>query len=420
RRRIKPGDTKTAYLSSLRIRPGATNWRRSALPAGLQHGTQGRQIGCLRCSRLLFLCRYVFNHPACAHNALAQFHPRKSAGYFFHASCDHIAFFMFGNVLIQAGRDHLLDAETHVALCAVHVEHLRFHRLPDLEHVLGMIDPFFRADFADVNHSLNALCNLHEGAELGNAHHWPFDHRANTQILCRLDPGITQRLFQSQRNAPLTRVHSQDDRFHGLAGFHSVTRLPDFSRPRHFRNMDQPLNAGFEFHKCAKVGEPRYRAAHALASLVFFYGGVPGMRLKLLHTQRDAPLVGINLEHLDFDLLPHGQHVCGFADAAPGNVADVQQAIHFANVDKRPVISQAAYHAAHSFAFPDLRVAALFVGALFFFGNHAAVHHYVFICNVQLGDAAAHFLPDELFHLSRIAHSATRSRHERADSNIHT
>ena len=48
---------------------------------------------------------------------------------------------------------------------------------------------------------------------------------------------------------------------------------------------------------------------HAVAGLVLLGHQVPRMRLKLLQAERNAPLGGIHLEHLGFDLLADGEHV---------------------------------------------------------------------------------------------------------------
>ncbi len=116
-------------------------------------------------------------------------------------------------------------------------------------------------------------------------------------------PGIAQRLLQAERDAAFRRVHSEDDGFYGLAHLHHVGRSSHSFGPRHFGNMNQAFDAGLEFHKRAEIGEPGNGAAHALARLVFFGDGVPRMRLQLLHADRNALLVRVDLDDLGFDLL---------------------------------------------------------------------------------------------------------------------
>ena len=68
--------------------------------------------------------------------------------------------------------------------------------------------------------------------------------------------------------------------------------------------MDQSFDSRLQFHKCAELDHARNGAANALAHPVLFRHSVPGLRLKLLEAHGDAPLFGIDLQHLDFKLLP--------------------------------------------------------------------------------------------------------------------
>ena len=84
---------------------------------------------------------------------------------------------MFGEEFVQARWNQLFHAQAYEPLFRVEREHLRLNHLPDPQH-LRVIDPFVRADFADVNHALNAFGKLHEGAKLRQAGNGPFDRRA--------------------------------------------------------------------------------------------------------------------------------------------------------------------------------------------------------------------------------------------------
>src|ERR1700683_2734526 len=108
-----------------------------------------------------------------------------------------------GQIFVDAGGNQLLDSQLEPPLFAVNLEHLRLHRLPDLQHVTGMADALFGANVTDMNHALNAFGNLHEGAKLSDADDRAFHHRANGKLLRRVDPGVAQRLLQSERNTAL-------------------------------------------------------------------------------------------------------------------------------------------------------------------------------------------------------------------------
>src|SRR5215471_5150825 len=144
------------------------------------------------------------------------------------------------------------------------------------------------------------------------------------------------------------------------------------------------------------------------------------MRLELLHTQRDSPLIRVHLEHFGLDCLAHREHVRRLVDAPPGNFAYMQQAVHSAKIYESAVIGKAANHTSHSFAFSDLRETPLLCGALLFFRNDAAVNHHVFVSNINFRYTATNLLPDQLLHLDGFAHSAARGWKKCANSYVHT
>ena len=115
--------------------------------------------------------------------------------------------------------------------------------------------------------------------------------------------------------------------------------------------MYEALDARFELDEGAKLGHACDRAADALAGQVTLRSGLPLLGLKLLEAQRNLLGFGVDFEDADLQLLAHGQHVFGLADAAPRNVADVEQAVDSAKVNKRAVAHEAADRAGNRVAF---------------------------------------------------------------------
>src|SRR5215472_12120650 len=120
--------------------------------------------------------------------------------------------------------------------------------------------------------------------------------------------------------------------------------------------MDQSLHAWREFHERSKIGDPADRTLDAFAHLVFARYRMPRMRRELLHSDGNAPLLGINLQDLGFKQLADREHVGRIVDPAPGNVTDMQQRVYAANVNKGSIIGQAAYSARHRVALFELGV----------------------------------------------------------------
>ena len=183
--------------------------------------------------------------------------------------------------------------------------------------------------------------------------------------------------------------------------------------------MNQAFDARLDLDKRAEIHESRDGAAHSLARGVFSGNGIPRMRLHLLHADGNAMLIGIDLDDLRLNLLAHGEHVRRFVNAMPGNFADVKQRVRSADLDKRPVVGEAANHALHRIAFFKLRKTALLAGPFFVFGNGAAIDHHVFVIHIDLGDAAADLLLDQLLHFGGVFCSGAGGGHEGAHTDIH-
>lgn len=56
-------------------------------------------------------------------------------------------------------------------------------------------------------------------------------------------------------DALLAGLHLKHDYFHRVAHLHHLRRMLQAARPRHFRNMNQAFNAGFQFHEGAVIGD---------------------------------------------------------------------------------------------------------------------------------------------------------------------
>ncbi len=194
--------------------------------------------------------------------------------------------------------------------------------------------------------------------------------------------------------------------------------MVDLFAPGHFRDVDEALDAGLDFDEGAEVGEARDGAGDALANLIFALRGLPGFRLKLLEAKRKLLRFRIDLEDAHLDLLADGEHVFRFVDAAPRDVADVEEAIDAAEVNECAVGHKAAdctfEHVAglHGGEASFLRCAGLF------FEDNAAIDDDIFVGDVELGDAAGDFGADHFLEFRCIAGAAAAGGHEGAHANV--
>ena len=112
----------------------------------------------------------------------------------------------------------------------------------------------------------------------------------------------------------------------------------------------------------------------------------PRIFAQLLHAERNAVLLLVELEDLGGDFVADRQHFGRMLDAAPGEVGDVQQAVDAAQVDERAVVGDVLDDALDDRAFLQRRqqLLALFAEARFEHG--AARHDDVVALAVELDD----------------------------------
>ena len=81
---------------------------------------------------------------------------------------------------------------------------------------------------------------------------------------------------------------------------------------------------------------------HRLPDLVALLHRRPGIDLGALDREGDLLLLLIHREHLHLDLLADLEHLAGMVDAAPGELADMHQAVGAAQIDERAEVGQVA------------------------------------------------------------------------------
>ena len=101
---------------------------------------------------------------------------------------------------------------------------------------------------------------------------------------------------------------------------------------------------------------------------------LPRIVEQLLHAERDAVGLVVDLDDLDLHLLADVEHLGRVIDAPPGDVGDVQQAVDAAEVDEGAVIGDVLDHAVDDLTFFEVlhQLLALLGAGLF---EHGAARH---------------------------------------------
>ena len=101
------------------------------------------------------------------------------------------------------------------------------------------------------------------------------------------------------------------------------------------------------------------------------------------------------------------------------DVADVEQAVDAAEIEKRTVRHEGTDGGGDGVAFLHGRLAGGAFGAGLLFEDNAAVDDDVFVGDFELGDAAVDLGADELFDLGCVAGAAAAGGHEGADADVY-
>ena len=150
--------------------------------------------------------------------------------------------------------------------------------------------------------------------------------------------------------------------------------------------MDQAFDARLQFDERAVVGDVGDAAGEARIERILRLDALPRIVQQLLHAERDAVGLVVDLDDLDLHGLADGQHFGRVIDPAPGDIGDVQQAVDAAEVDERTVIGDVLDDAVDDLTLFEVlhQFLALFGAGLF--ENRAARHHDVAAAAIHLED----------------------------------
>ena len=154
--------------------------------------------------------------------------------------------------------------------------------------------------------------------------------------------------------------------------------------PRHFGDVDQTFDARLQFHEGAVVGDVGDAALETGADRELGLDALPRIVEQLLHAERDAVGLVIDLDDLDLHLLADIEHLGRMIDPAPGDIGDVQQAVDAAEVDEGAVVGDVLDHAVDDLTFFEVLHQFLALLGSRLLQHGAAGHH-------DVAAAAIHF-----------------------------
>src|SRR5437660_3020134 len=280
----------------------------------------------------------------------------------------------------------LLDAERDALLLDIDIEHHGLDHVALLEVVDHLLARKLPVEIGQMDHAVDVALEPEEQTELGLVLDLALDRGSDREFFDKDFPGITHGLLEAQRNPPLDRINFQDLHFDFLRGGDDLAGVHVLFGPRHFRDVDQAFDAWLQFDEGAVVGDVGDAAGEARVERILRLDPLPGIIEQLLHAERDAVGLVVDLDDLDLHGLADSQDFGRVIDPPPGDIGDVQQAVDAAEVDERTVIGDVLDHAVdHLTLFEVLhQLLALFGAGLF--QNRAARHHDVASAAIHLED----------------------------------
>src|SRR2546426_10393705 len=288
----------------------------------------------------------------------------------------------------------LLEHEGDPLALVGDVEDLRLEVLALLEDLRGMADAARPGHVGDVQETVHAGLELDERAEVGQVAHLARDARPGVVALLDRRPRVGLDLLHPERDALGGAVDVEDDHVDLVAHVHQLRRMAHAARPRHLRDVDEPLDAGLQLDERTIIGEAHHLAAGLRARRERLLDALPRVRRLLLVAERDAARLAVEVQHDHLDLVTDLKDLRRVPHAPPAHVGDVQEPVDAAQVDERAVVRDVLHGAREHHALrEDLERVLLLLFALLLEDGPSGQDD-VATAPVQLDHLRADRLPD--------------------------
>src|SRR6266480_4206965 len=139
--------------------------------------------------------------------------------------------------------------------------------------------------------------------------------------------------FERERQPTALAVDLDDLRLHLVPLRDDLARVLDVVLGE-LGDVHEPLDTREDLDESAEGDELGHLAFYLVALAVAVEHLLPGIRLRLLEAERDSLALAVDVEHLDLHVLADLEHLGRVVDMAPGQLADVNQAVHPVEVDE--------------------------------------------------------------------------------------
>ena len=289
----------------------------------------------------------------------------------------------------------LLHTQGNALLLLVHGEHHTLDLVALLDHLGGVRDLLGPAHVRDVQQAVDAFFDLDESAIRSQIANRALDHRAHRVVIVDNFPGVRLGLLHAEGYLLFAIVDVEHHNLHLFATLDEFGGMADAAGPGHLGDVHQTLDAVLELDEGTIGHDVDHLALDLLTHGVACLDAVPRRGLLLLDAQGDAVLVAVDLQHDHFQFLVELYHLGGVADAAPGHIGDVQQAVDAAEVHEDTKVCDVLDDTRADLTDFDIAEEGFLQQLAFLFEELAPRDHDVLALGVDLDDARPNGLVDK-------------------------
>ena len=223
--------------------------------------------------------------------------------------------------------------------------------------------------------------------------------------------------LQRQRQAAALGVDLDDLRLHLVALRDDLARVLDVVL-RELGDVNEPLDSGHDLDEGAEGDDLRDLALDDVALVVLVEDLLPGIALGLLEPERDPLPLPVDVENLHLDGLADLEHLARMVHVRPGELGDVDQAVHAVEVDEGAEVDDVRNLALDDVSGLEAVEDLLALLLALVLEDGAARQHDVVPRAVELDHLRAQLLAEELVQVLHPADVDQRRRQEAADAQV--
>src|SRR5581483_6730396 len=140
-------------------------------------------------------------------------------------------------------------------------------------------------------------------------------------------PHVGLELLHAERQTALIRLDRKYNRLHAVTFFQDFRRVFHALGPAQIADVDQAVDAVFDFDECAEVREISDATFDGRSNREFIVQRIPRICSELAHSERDTALSRIHVEHDTLDLIANVDQLRRMLHPLrPCHLADVDEA----------------------------------------------------------------------------------------------